>query len=219
LPSSVMATASTGANETRAITLADGTLVWLNSNSTLSFPETFTQQERRVALVGEGFFEVAKNTALPFHINTNDIEITVLGTSFQVDAQADSIIKIQVSTGKVLVSTQAKDQQLTLEKDQAAQWSSTTQELERIAINSNDYAWQSQILRFDQTPLKDVVNDIARYFNVSISLENKQLENCSFGGYFPNPDLIEILDALKESYALDWQQTDQHYQLYNGSCQ
>src|SRR5690606_41282091 len=69
--------------------LSDGTKVWLNAASSLKFPTSFEGNERRVELNGEGYFEVAHNPAKPFHVNSNEIDVQVLGTHFNIMAYAD----------------------------------------------------------------------------------------------------------------------------------
>ena len=94
--------ASTKYKAQKTVTLADGTKVWLNGNSELTYPATFEADHRTVQLTGEAFFDVTKNPTKPFIITTNKAKVTVLGTSFNVRAiTAESATEVVVKTGKV----------------------------------------------------------------------------------------------------------------------
>ena len=94
---------SSSANRTKSFRLSDGTVVWLNSRSTLRYPNKFSGTERRVELTGEAFFEVAPDESMPFIVNTDQYDIRVLGTKFNVFAYKDNNVKTSLVEGSLEV--------------------------------------------------------------------------------------------------------------------
>lgn len=104
----VMLHKNTGPGEKLQLTLPDGTRVWLNSNSEISFPEKFGSVERKVRLAGEAFIEVEKDSLRPFKVEAQGLVTTALGTSFNIKEKGEAEISISLVTGKVKVENVAK---------------------------------------------------------------------------------------------------------------
>ena len=186
----------TSSKEVQEITLLDGTKVWLKPNSSLQVSDVFNTDERNVKLNGAAFFDVAKNAEKSFTINTNGLNVKVLGTSFSVEENSKDII-VSVKTGKVKVSNQTK--KTTLLPKQRVTFNKKTDEFALSVIkDSNNWSWVNRVLRFEKTELKDVVSKIEETYKVSIEY-NHSFEQTPFTGKFDNAKLDEILSILETS--------------------
>ena len=131
-------TASTGADERREVILSDGTSVWLNENSQLTYAETFTSDKRAVQLKGEGFFEVTHNPAAPFTIQTAaGLEVAVLGTSFNLLTRTTARVELQVTTGLVAMRDVAQNQEQKVSAGNALGWNKADRSFEKLATSTN----------------------------------------------------------------------------------
>ena len=124
-----------------ALQLADGTRVWLNAGTSLRYPVAFSGQERRVELRGEGYFEVAKDSASPFVVSVNGVDVRVLGTSFNVSAYSDEVVTTLVE-GKVLMRSQADS--VVLVPDRQGVWDGKRMTVKRV--DARNYAlWRGRV--------------------------------------------------------------------------
>ena len=186
----------------RQIVLADGSKVWLNSASTLHYPERFGGKERVVELSGEAYFEIASNASMPFEVKVRDMEIQVLGTRFNVRAYEDeSTSKTSLMEGSVKVIK--GDDRVTLRPNELAEVSHlSAPEGKAIHVSSGldvtaALAWKNGYLYFDQARLQTVMNEVARCYNVEIKYEGKIPQKTFSGRFARTGDLNEILKALE----------------------
>jgi len=190
-------------------TTADGTKIWLNSGSELIFPINFTGKEREVQLKGEAFFEVTENKEQPFIVKVNNLNIEVLGTSFNVVSyDNDSHAEIVLVQGKVALTSvkdgKVKDQGF-LNPNQKADFDRVTLQLVKEPVNVEKYiAWREGYLVFRDDSMDEVVKKLSRWFNVEIVLNNKELESYTFQATFKNENLIQVLNLLKLSSPIDY---------------
>jgi transmembrane sensor len=151
--------------------LADGTHVWLNSGSSLTYPVAFTGKERRVQISGEAYFEVAHNASKPFYVAKNDLEVRVLGTHFNVNAYDDEKdIKVTLLEGSVKVATKRKTIAVTLKPGQQAVNRANTDNVS-VVSNANTaqaIAWKDDKFQFQQTNIQEIMRQAARWYNVTI---------------------------------------------------
>ncbi|MFY0650702.1 MAG: FecR domain-containing protein [Cyclobacteriaceae bacterium] len=161
----------------RMITLPDQSIVWLNAESQLTYSTTFTN-ERKVYLKGEAFFDVKHDKARPFSVASGDVEVKVLGTSFNVRSFSESeLISVAVATGKVQVtgnnsSDQSED--IFLLPDQMCTYSKRDHLFEKIPFDKIDMlGWKEGILKFTDADFKTLKNELERWYGVSIIFENK----------------------------------------------
>ncbi len=200
----------TMAGRTDSVLLADGTMVWLNRNSKLFYPEKFKGKNRTVKLEGEAFFEVAKNASQPFIIETNHSEVTVLGTSFNVDADTMSTA-VQVSTGKVKVKSTHLDFETELLPSEMALV--TADGLEKTLINDPNYlAWKTGIFIFDNTSLNQVVEDLNRYYQKPIVLKTDKT-GLLFSARFEKAKQVDIIEIIKVTFNLNSYENTNFYEL------
>ncbi len=185
------------------VELADGTTVYLNSGSKLRFPESFANQElRKVSLDGEGYFAVTKNPEQPFVVEVNNLNVKVLGTTFDVDAyQGNDDVKVVLVEGSVLLQGKTKDgseEILNLSPDQIATLNRTNNSLSKAEVkNMNKYTgWINGKIIFVDDPIETVVNKLGKWYNVDIIIADKKLSNYSFTATFMDESLEQILDVL-----------------------
>lgn len=181
-----------------SVRLQDGTIVWLNSNSSLSYPDQFTGNKREVFLVGEAFFEVNKDPQKPFVIHAGNAVTQVLGTSFNVNAipEKEEVI-VTVTSGKVAFYPQkAEELQVLLEKGERAIFYTKSGKTEKsLNQNLNYLSWKTGVLRFDNTAMPDAIQAIAHHFNREIILD-EGLSACRFSATFNNVTIQDVLDEL-----------------------
>ena len=196
------------------VVLPDGTKVWLNAASSLKFPTTFTGNERSVELAGEAYFEVAKNAGSPFkvHIITPQTaepgesrgdnpggEVEVLGTSFNVNAYDDeTTIKTTLLEGSVKVSN-GNEHSLLRPGQQAQLDRKGDLHLVPDANTEAAVAWKNGYFQFDETDIRTVMRQLARWYDVDVNYEGPVTER-QFGGQMPRGvNLSEVLRILEES--------------------
>lgn len=218
-------TIATTQGERREISMPDGSKIWLNQSSSLSYPKLFTT--RSVKLTGEAFFEVKKDPAHPFVISSGEIVTRVLGTSFNIRAYPqEQNIKVSVVTGKVEVSVVSKKTNtpqaahLFLLPGDASVYSKNEQYLDTAKTVVNPITWKNQQLIFKSTPLKQVVPILEDYFNTKIQVTNPLLLECTFTASFEYDSLDTVFSVLQGALVnikIDKQQGE--YLLSGSGCQ
>lgn len=168
------------------VTLGDGTVVQLNSGSTLIFPAKFSGAKREVYLKGEGFFEVTRNAERPFVVNTHSINIRVLGTKFNVSAYEN-----EPTASAVLVdgSVEVFDNKLfgganlRIKPNQGCFFDKTHPDLIVKEVDVNEYiSWKDGILQFKDQPLSDIIEKVEKFYNCTITVEDEELANRIISG-------------------------------------
>jgi ferric-dicitrate binding protein FerR (iron transport regulator) len=187
-----------------AITLADGTKVWLNSGSILSYPTKFDNKNRAVRLDGEGYFEVTADEAHPFIVNTFLPEIKVLGTKFNVQAYPDEDIAVSLLEGHLHV--QAGVQSVLMEADELVTWSKESGLVHHKNKTVQHTAqWVSGELMFVDERLTDITKALERHFGVTITISNPGLADETFTCRTqPKPTLEQVMNMLKNTKKLNY---------------
>ncbi len=186
---------------TYQLTLADGTEVWLNSDSELIFPDRFDGGERHVKLVGEGYFKVTKDAQHPFRIIAPGFTATVLGTELNIRAyDGDAPIVSLVSGAVMLQSLQADHNNVVMKPGQTANIGANGS----ISVEEEDaypyVQWKDNLFYFDNSPLQDVIREMGRWYNVDIYVENPE-ESRDLNVHFAadrSESLQTALDNLNE---------------------
>ena len=179
------------------LVLPDGSQVWLNSSSSLTYPLVFTGNERVVTLSGEAYFDIAKNEALPFRVHTKHTQVFVTGTKFNISSFAeDPNVLVTLASGGVEV---IKDQQrVRLTPGQQAKTSSDQPNISVEEVDI-DYAlaWVDGNFLFEDQTIQNIMDDVARWYNVEVIYQGN-LSNKRFGGTFTrNKSLDELLKHLE----------------------
>jgi transmembrane sensor len=171
-----------------ALTLSDGTRIWLNAASSITYPTVFDGTERAVSIVGEVYFEVAHRQHQPFIVEAAGDRVIVLGTVFNIRAYPESSVKTSLVQGSVSINDKV------LEPGQAYQAGKIVQ-----TSVEQDLAWRNGYFNFHGMNLRMVMREIARWYDVNVVFP-QGIPKIEFGGELQrNLDLSQILKALEKS--------------------
>lgn len=178
--------------------LPDGSVINLNSGSSIAFEENGLKNERSVQLTGEAFFSVKRNVEKPFVISTNHSQIKVLGTSFNVKAiPGTNTDEVVVSSGKVRVTSAESGNSVELVKGQKAVVYSETGTVVKIdKAPDKDLYWKTKTIRFRNTELDSVVKILEEVFNVSITISEPSAGRTLVHSEFTNETVEYILNTI-----------------------
>ncbi|MGM8363494.1 FecR family protein [Flavobacterium sp. ARAG 55.4] len=183
----------TNRGEKKEIILQDGSIVVLNRNSSISYPETFGET-RNIKLTGEAYFKVKRNPEKPFIVSMHDMTLKVLGTSFNINSYSENPTKVSVLTGTVALNAYS-GQQVILTKNQQADFKNAvfnvTKEQSREKI-----AWVDNIIILKQTTLAETAKILENWYNVDIVFEDTQLEKLIINGKFKEEKLDNVLASI-----------------------
>ena len=161
------------------LVLADGSKVWLNAASSITFPTAFNGNDREVTIKGEAYFEVAHNAAKPFRVTSDRQTVEVLGTHFDINSYNDeSVIKTTLLEGKVKV-TAAGNRSVVLSPGEQSILSAQNIRIEKADIDIT-MAWKDGMFRFDSTPLSNIMNQVSRWYDVDIIYQDDKLKDKTF---------------------------------------
>jgi transmembrane sensor len=196
---------TTGRGQKTELELPDGTHVKLNSNSGISYPETFNGSTREITLIGEAYFEVAHDATKPFIVHTENISTKVLGTSFNVNANT-KLITVTLVEGKVNILT--PDEDVILLPNHQAVIKSGTSAIDTQRVDVSTYtAWTNNRLIFENMPLQEAFVILENWYNVDIHADNEALKNCVITAKYENESLENVLSSfrfmLKMDYTID----------------
>lgn len=193
------------------VTLPDGTIVHLNAKSSLTYSQDFGRNDRRVVLNGEGFFEVKKDTEKKFTVGTGYMDITVLGTKFNVYAyEAKDIVEMSLVEGSVDVTTSRPPyQSIRVKPNEKVVYNKRTGNLlhERTS-NKMETAWMNKELVFRSERLEDVFRCLSRKFAVTISVDDEALLDDVYTGTFDDENVESIMRVLKFHYNFKYTNED-----------
>jgi hypothetical protein len=180
-----------------SLRLNDGTIVWLNSQSSIRYPVAFVGEDRQVEITGEAYFEVAKNLSKKFIVASNGLNIEVLGTHFNVNSYNDNKnIKVTLLEGSVKIIKGGGT--YILKPGQQAQVANEIQVFNGANIESV-MAWKNGFFSFSGTSVEELMNILGRWYNVEIVF-NKSIPNRQFGGQIAtSANLSQVVKVLNES--------------------
>ncbi|WP_281615778.1 FecR family protein [Flammeovirga sp. SubArs3] len=174
------------------VELPDGTEVWLNKNSSITYPEEFASDSRQVTLKGDAFFDVHRNPQKPFSIITDKAKTTVLGTSFHLKEN-----EVEVVTGKVRFEDKNSGDYVVLVKDEKGILS--TEGVNKLTYDSHDaLSLRQSNLVFQGNTLKEVTEVLSKAYGVDIVIENQNLEARKFTGTFNNKSIETVIEQVTE---------------------
>lgn len=195
---------STGMGERANVTLPDGTVVSLNSDSKLGYiPKTYNQEERNIEFSGEAYFQVAKNASVPFIINAKGLKVQVLGTTFNLSVRENAqTAELALEEGSVRLLSVKSNKMVTLSPLQKAILDQNTGAITVVSEEnvSDASAWRLGDMVFRNTPLSEVLRTIEENYNVSIEINSDICLTDQFTGSVPVGNLNEVLEVLEKSY-------------------
>ncbi len=188
---------NTGSDSNTLIqTLNDGSVVYLASNTSFSFPEQFGANERRVNLKGEAFFDITPNPNKPFRIETDKVVVEVLGTAFNVKSENGDFFELAVERGKVRVTLKSDPSQTQIVLP-GEKISTSNNQLIKIRNESvNYFVWKTKHMQFKDESLSNIVNVINKNYKSNIKLVNQNLADRKLTVTFYNNSLSTITELI-----------------------
>jgi transmembrane sensor len=189
-----------------SVLLSDGTKVWLNAGSKIEYPEKFDGGERKVKISGEAFFDVTHNAKVPFVIETEQKQVKVYGTSFNVKSYKDEKFTVAVKNGKVGVKEVNGDKEWLLTKNDLITYS----EKSKVILLKNQnletvLAWKQGDIIFDGKSLNEILPAIQRKYNIKIKLSHPDIGELQMIGRYKNTSLTTLLEAMKFSLNIGYE--------------
>ena len=201
----VIVTASDGNVE--EIQLPDGTKVWLNQSATLKYPRTFSAKERNIYLEGEAYFEVTKNRAKPFIVQSEAMRVRVLGTTFNFKCnKACTSAEATLIEGEIEVKGNNDEVMVILSPGQKAELNRATKRLIVKQVDSKlDAVWHDNLIPFEKADIYGIVKTLERFYDVKIILAPDIKIDNTYSGVLKRKDSIEsVLNSLKNSIPIDY---------------
>lgn len=202
------------------VELPDGSIAWLEPNSQLSYSTSFLD-DRSTKTEGEVFFDVQRNPSKPFTIQSPNLHVTVLGTSFVVqDKQSESNAYVTVISGKVQVENKSKSKSIILTKQQTGTYTSSTTalQIQKTPKNINHLHTITQYVAFYNNNLSDVTSELENISGTKITLQNSSLNTCLFTGQFKTNNVETILNNMQPIYNFSVYKKDNEFIISKGYC-
>jgi ferric-dicitrate binding protein FerR (iron transport regulator) len=182
------------------VVLPDGTKVWLNAESTIKFPVPFHTESRNVNLTGEAFFDVIKNPNQPFIVESEKVKVKVLGTRFNYKAYSnDPTVEVILEEGKIALSMpyDAFEKEAIMKPGDRLVYKKESNNAIIENENIDKYiAWHTGKLVFDNTPMTEVAQLLARWYGVDVIVKNAEIMNYRFTTTFENESLFQVIELL-----------------------
>ena len=218
-------------NEVKRVYLEDGSTISLKKNSKISYPRHFAKENRTVFLSGEAFFEIAKNPKKPFFVYANEVITKVLGTSFTIRAfDKDENVTVSVKTGRVNVFNQRRinvsdpeTNGIILIPNQQAVFNRESSSLSKalVAIPMPIISLESKelIQRFDEVPVSQVLNSLARNYGIKILYNEDILSKCIITTSLKNEPIYDKLDLICQLIGGTYKIVDAQIIIESNGCQ
>jgi len=224
-PTIEMVHKTTSYGQTSTIQLEDGSIIYLNAGSMISYPKNFNSGSRHIQLVGEAFFKVEPDASRPFIVTTPNLSTTVLGTSFNIEAYKNEPTAITVSTGKVLVQkaveTDIKHQvnEVILYPNEQALLTESNSPLTKSKVDAARYSsWINGQYFLDQMTMGSLAGVLERKFGVRFIFIDQRLRNCQLSGMVKKQSLRELMELLATTLGLKYKIQGKKVYLYGHQC-
>lgn len=179
------------------LTLSDGTRVWLDAASSITFPVVFIGNERSVAITGQVYFEVAHNAAKPFKVTANDQTVEVLGTHFNINAYTDEPdMKTTLLEGSVRITKNGQSAMLMPGQQAIVPFSKAGAIITKAADTNEAIAWHMGLFKFNNANIQTVMRQLARWYDVDISYKGAIPDRRFSGEIYRNVNASKIADIL-----------------------
>lgn len=198
----------TEAGQKSNIILPDGSRVWLNSASRVSYNSDFNVKNRNISLQGEAYFEVAEGHDHPFVVKAQDISVTAIGTKFNIRAyNEDNTVTTTLVEGKVM--TEASSQTLMLNPNQEAVYDKVSGIISKSDLKDDAYAvpWMQNSILFQDHSLEEIAAILERMYNVNIVFDDDTVRKYSFTGLIRNNSLSNILELISGTSPVNYTMT------------
>jgi ferric-dicitrate binding protein FerR (iron transport regulator) len=191
------------------VILPDGTVVWLNSGTDLSYPSSFSESTRNVKLLGEAFFDVAQDAKHPFIVDLGKINIEVVGTKFNaINYEQEGQTEIVLASGKVKLFEKHENKSRLVSEMAPGQQAIHLKAGNTITLKNVDAgkytSWIGGRLIFRDDPMEEVVRKLDRWFNVQIEIADPDIGGYIYTATFQNETIIQILSLIKRTSPVEY---------------
>lgn len=209
-----MAQVITQAGQRSQTVLPDGTKVWLNPGTRLAYDLNKWGDTRGIQLSGEAYFEVTHNEKMPFVVNTQGVDIQVLGTSFNVRSyEAEKRVETTLVEGRVLVSLQEEKKGVILKPGEKLVYSTQDKGLDKSRIDPQAVlAWRDGKLVFKRTPFSQFIGKIEQYYDVTVEYNPEDFVGIHYSGTLDNLKIEQVFEVINVTIPLN-------YRINNDSIQ
>jgi transmembrane sensor len=192
---------SVPAGQFAQLTLGDGTKIWLNSKSILTYPSQFSGSNREIKLNGEAFFEVSPNKEKPFIVKTKELDVAVLGTDFDVSAyQNDRNINVTLVNGSVnLLNKKDNSEIAKLKPGEQASYSISKNTISISSVETQLYtSWRTGQIKFRKMSFEEIAKRLSRNYNIEFKFENANMLSTTYNGsFYKYESLDQILKIMQ----------------------
>lgn len=208
-------TISVPAGQRTNLTLPDGTNVWLNARTTLTYSSLFAKGDRKVCLDGEAYFEVSHDEEKPFVVESCKGTVEVLGTEFNVEAYSGlPQYEVALMRGKVKVTSVETPQAVVLSPDTKTVLVDGKLQVVRVD-DFNPYRWRDGLICFRTKPFDDIMRSFEKYYGVMIRIDNPNVFKYTYTGKFRQSDGVEYaLRVLQRDLRFHYVRDDDHNIIY-----
>tara|TARA_B100000678_G_scaffold234295_1_gene203502 strand:- start:9003 stop:10133 length:1131 start_codon:yes stop_codon:yes gene_type:complete len=196
------------------IKLNDGSLVFMNAGSSLTYPSRFLpNQTRKVKIKGEAFFEVSKDSLRPFIVNADRLNISVLGTRFNVQSyEEDVVTEVVLTEGAVALysgNENATQNSTLLSPGEMGVLEKESNVISKTSVIPGIYtSWMSGQLVFREMPFKNIIKKLERHYNLVIINENEELANEKFNASFDSISINKVFESLREYHGIEFKRVN-----------
>lgn len=182
------------------LVLSDGTRIWLNSDTRLSYPTNFEKNVREVEIHGEAYFEVSHDTRKPFIVRTGELTVTVLGTEFNVNTRIPTHVRTTLVEGKVQVTFKEGIPYILTPGEMASTdvfSGQTTVE----QVNIQKYiAWRHGRFCFEEATIEEIMQELSLWYDLQVEYQNQKVKQEKFSGYLPRGEsVMSILQKIEQT--------------------
>lgn len=179
--------------------LEDGTVVWLNSNTEIEYPDYFAGDTRKIKLNGEAYFEVHSDSLRPFIVSTGDLDVKVYGTQFNVNTRRHNSVATTLVEGSVALIPEDSDKEVFLIPGETGKYNDETGKIKVTEEDLDLYiGWRKGAYHFSETTLHDLFEEISGWYGIDVSFSNEAIGKEKFSGIIsrkmPLNDLLNILE-------------------------
>ena len=210
-----MVTKENPAGQKSKLFLPDGTIIWLNAESSVYYQDDFTDSVRLIQLTGEAYFEVAKDSLRPFIVQTENVFTEAIGTSFNINSYNENEhININLVSGKVQVNSNGLKERIILKPGEAVRYNRQNQKIDKYHFEVSDIiAWKDGILIFEDASYSHVVQKLKRWYGVDIESVGTPKNNWQFSGRFYNEYLANVLEVMQYNRDFQYELKNKHLKI------
>ncbi|EDM36708.1 putative transmembrane sensor/regulatory protein [Pedobacter sp. BAL39] len=196
------------------IKLSDGTVINLNSNSSVRYPKVFKGTHREITLEGEAFFEVAKDKSRPFTVSSNGLKTTVLGTRFNVNAyKGNDQIRVALVEGSVSLQIEGTEKSILLKPSEMGSFHTSRQSLTTSDFDAEEtMAWKEGIISFKHASFEEVARKMNNIYGIRL-INKSNDHHWNYTGQFRKTDYLSIIQSMCFAKKINYTQNNQSITL------